>query len=197
MPSSTSQPETPRPLLEATKVTRLTAPGADVTYVVLVPPQGDPADKRGERRWRTHLRSGKIADGRTCLLVESQVRDRSAGGARLRLSGHLSLPPRIRFFDEISTTLYEATVAWQRGREIGSSFCGKSTRAACRAPSFSGLGSAEISRPPQRRMRPLSKRYGCASSMMPRVVTTTKVPFRHSIASTSPPPGRVEPVSSR
>ncbi len=122
MPSSTSWPKTPRPLLEATKVARLAAPGADVTYVVLAPPPAEPSDKRGERRWRTHLRSGKIADGQTCILVESQVRDRSAGGARLRLSGQVSLPARIRFFDEISTTLYEAAVAWQRGREIGIKF---------------------------------------------------------------------------
>lgn len=138
MPSSTPQPETPRPILEATKVTRLVAPGADVTYVVLAPPQGDPADKRGERRWRTHLRSGKIADGRTCILVDSQVRDRSAGGARLRLSGQVSLPARIRFFDEISATLYEAAIAWQRGREIGIKFL--------REIDPSGLSRAELFR---------------------------------------------------
>ncbi len=148
MPSSTSRPETPRPLLEATKVTRLSAPGADVTYVVLAPPQADPADKRGERRWRTHLRSGKIADGRTCILVESQVRDRSTGGARLRLSGQVSLPPRIRFFDEISTTLYEAAVAWQRGREIGIKFL--------REIDPSGLSRAELFRLGIRRNQPVA-----------------------------------------
>jgi hypothetical protein len=138
MPPSPSLPETPRHQLEATKVMRLAKPGADVTYVVLAPPPAEPSDKRGERRWRTHLRSGKIADGRTCILVESQVRDRSAGGARLRLSGHVSLPPRIRFFDEIGTTLYEAAVAWQRGRDIGIKFL--------REIDPSGLSRAELFR---------------------------------------------------
>ncbi|MGA3303752.1 MAG: hypothetical protein ABSC72_10750 [Methylovirgula sp.] len=155
MPSSTSRTETPRPLLEATKVTRLAAPGADVTYVVLAPPQADAADKRGERRWRTHLRSGKIADGRTCILVESQVRDRSAGGARLRLSGHVNLPPRIRFFDEISTTLYEAAVAWQRGREIGIKFL--------REIDPNGLSRAELFRLGIRKNQPLAEEPDAAA----------------------------------
>ncbi|HEY1736767.1 MAG TPA: PilZ domain-containing protein [Methylovirgula sp.] len=138
MPASQSRPETPRPLLEATKVTRLPAPGADVTYIVLAAPQSSASDKRGERRWKTHLRSGKIADGRSCIVVDGQVRDRSEGGARLRLSGSVNLPLRIRFFDEISTTLYEAAVAWQRGREIGLKFV--------REIDMKGLSRAELFR---------------------------------------------------
>jgi hypothetical protein len=111
-----------RPILDAIKVTRLPPAGSpDVTYVVLAP-AGAPAsghDKRAERRWRTHLRSGKIVDARTCLLTESQTADRSTRGAKLRLAKSVTLPKRIRFFDDVTHRLFEATVAWQRGREIG------------------------------------------------------------------------------
>ena len=77
MPPSTFRPETPRPLLEATK--------SDATFCARRrchlcrprPASADPADKRGERRWRTHLRSGKIADGCTCIL-DSKARSATA-----------------------------------------------------------------------------------------------------------------------
>lgn len=112
--------------LDGVKVARLPPPGsADVAYIVLTPaPKPAPAsakgrDKRTERRWGTHLRSGKIVDGRTYVVNESQTADRSARGARLRLSDPVLLPKRIRFFDDVSKRLFEASVAWQRGREIG------------------------------------------------------------------------------
>lgn len=123
MPSSSSRSRKPQPVLNGTKVTKLSAPGAEVTYVVLTP--ATKSDKRAERRWATHLRVGKIVDGRTCVLSEAQTRDLSARGARLRLTGNITLPVRIRFFDENSKTLREAAVAWQRGREIGVRFLGE------------------------------------------------------------------------
>ena len=112
--------------LDGIKVARLPPPGgAEVAYVVLTPaPKPPPApakgrDKRTERRWGTHLRSGKIVDGRTYIVSESQTADRSPRGARLRLSNPVVLPKRIRFFDDVTKRLFEASVAWQRGREIG------------------------------------------------------------------------------
>lgn len=120
MPQSPPRPVTARPTLDAIKVTRLSPPGnKDVTYLVLAPALGAGGEKRAERRWRTHLRSGKIVDGRTCILTESQTRDRSARGARLRLAANVVLPRRIRFFDDVTKRMFEAMVAWQRGREIG------------------------------------------------------------------------------
>ena len=111
------------PILEAVKVTRLSRPSNnDVTYVVLTSGPAPRDEKRTQRRWRTHLRSGKIVDGRTCILTESQVRDRSARGARLRLPAHVVLPQTIRFFDDVTTHMFEASVAWQHGQEIGVTF---------------------------------------------------------------------------
>jgi hypothetical protein len=112
-----------RPTLDGVKVSRLSRPGhGEVTYVVLTPPAPAKGEKRADRRWRTHLRSGKVVDGGSVVLAESQIRDRSARGARLRLATPVTLPPQIRFFDDISKHLFEASVAWQRGRDIGIAF---------------------------------------------------------------------------
>jgi hypothetical protein len=112
-----------RPTLDGVKVSRLPRPGhGEVTYVVLTPPASAKGEKRADRRWRTHLRSGKVVDGGSVVLAESQIRDRSARGARLRLATPVTLPPQIRFFDDISKHLFEASVAWQRGRDIGIAF---------------------------------------------------------------------------
>ncbi|QXX74684.1 hypothetical protein [Methylovirgula sp. HY1] len=108
------------PSLEAVKVTSLPAPGsANVAYMVLSPPSKASGDKRAERRWRTHLRSGKIVAGGARIVTESQVRDRSARGVRLKLAANILLPKRIRFFDDVGKRMYEGVVAWQRGRDIG------------------------------------------------------------------------------
>lgn len=117
----------PGPVLDGVKVTHLSQPGqgglaGEVTYVVLTPPPPPKGEKRAHRRWRTHLRSGKIVDGGTVILAESQIRDRSARGARLRLASPVTLPRKIRFFDDISKHMFEAAVAWQRGRDIGIAF---------------------------------------------------------------------------
>lgn len=107
------------PILEAVKVkSPVPRRAQEVTYMVLEP---EPAarDKRAERRWRTHLRSGRLVDAQTYIVAESQVRDRSARGVRLRLAGNIRLPERIRFFDDVSKRMFEAQVAWQRGQEIG------------------------------------------------------------------------------
>ena len=101
-------------------MTSLPSPGsAAIAYVVLSPTAEAPGDKRTEPRWRTHLRSGKIVDGNTRIVTESQVRDRSARGVRLKLAANVVLPKRIRFFDDIGKRLFEAVVAWQRGQDIG------------------------------------------------------------------------------
>jgi len=61
----------------------------------------------------------KRTHGGARIVTESQVRDRSARGVRLKLAANVSLPKRIRFFDDVGKRLYEGVVAWQRGRDIG------------------------------------------------------------------------------
>jgi hypothetical protein len=123
MVQSSPRSASARPTLDGVKVSRLPRPGnGDVTYVVLTPPAPAKGEKRADRRWRTHLRSGKVVDGGSVILAESQIRDRSARGARLRLATPVILPRQIRFFDDISKHLFEASVAWQRGRDIGIAF---------------------------------------------------------------------------
>ncbi len=123
MVQSPPHPASARPTLDGIKVSRLSRlASGEVTYVVLTPPAPAKGEKRADRRWRTHLRSGKVVDGGTVILAESQIRDRSAGGARLRLATPVTLPPQIRFFDDISKHLFEASVAWQRGCDIGIAF---------------------------------------------------------------------------
>jgi hypothetical protein len=114
-------PAAARPILEATKVNHLPSPGrSEVTYMVLAPVVASPkGDKRTEKRWRSHLRSAKIVDVNTRVLTESQIRDRSKRGARLRIAKNIPLPRRIRFVDEIGKRVFEAAVAWQRGCDIG------------------------------------------------------------------------------
>ena len=108
-------------ILDATKVDRLSSPGgSEVTYMVLAP-VGAPTsgEQRTEPRWRSHLRSAKIMDQHTRVLAESQIRDRSKRGARLRLAKNITVPRRIRFADEIGMRIFDAVVAWQRGCDIG------------------------------------------------------------------------------
>ena len=108
------------PTLEAIKVTSLPSLGSTaVAYMVLSPTAESPSDKRKERRWRTHLRSGRIVDEHARIITESQVRDRSTRGMRLKLIANVQLPERIRFFDDISKRLIEAVIAWRRGRDTG------------------------------------------------------------------------------
>lgn len=107
-------------VLDGVRVGKLPAPGRqDVTYVVLSAEPPAQGEKRRERRWRTHLRYGKIVDAQARILIESQTKDRSARGARLRLAAPVALPRRIRFFDDVSKHMFEAAVAWQRGRDVG------------------------------------------------------------------------------
>lgn len=135
-----SQPKAKaRPILEARRVASLAPPGQDVSYMVIAPATKS-REHRIDRRWRTHLRSGKIVDGRTILLSESQVRDRSARGARLRLAASVPLPARIRFFDDVSQHLYEAVVAWRRGAEIGVTFLGEVDLSRLTRPELFRLG---------------------------------------------------------
>jgi hypothetical protein len=100
-------------------------PGAALTYTVIEKP-ADKGEKRGETRRRTRLRSGKILDARNKFLVECQVYDRSARGARLRLVANIFMPPRLRLFDDETKLVCDARVIWRRNHELGVSFATRS-----------------------------------------------------------------------
>ena len=76
-------------------------------------------DKRGEPRFGTKLRGGRIYDAQQRLICHCVVRDRSANGARLLLPKNVAPPGQICFFDEELKELFRAQVRWRQDREIG------------------------------------------------------------------------------
>ena len=76
-------------------------------------------DHRAEARWRVRLQTAKVFDDHSGFLTDAQFFDRSSHGARLRLAATIVLPRKVLLFDEISKHSYQATVAWQRGQDIG------------------------------------------------------------------------------
>ncbi len=80
------------------------------------------ADKRSSKRVRTSLRTGQLYDMRGNFLADCQVRDRSAGGARLRILANLTLPPHFKFHDDVECTLVEVELRWRNKQEAGVQF---------------------------------------------------------------------------
>ncbi|WP_020174532.1 PilZ domain-containing protein [Methyloferula stellata] len=83
---------------------------------------GNGADKRRSRRIRTSLRTGQLYDMRNNFLCDCQVRDRSVGGAKLRLMSNISLPTVFKFHDDVECTLVEVELRWRNKNEIGVQF---------------------------------------------------------------------------
>ena len=77
-------------------------------------------DPRKPRR-RTRLRSGKLADVQNRFIAHCQIVNRTlqATGARLRLLDATPVPQRCRLFDDELAQLFEATIIWRQGRELG------------------------------------------------------------------------------
>jgi hypothetical protein len=136
--------EKPQPLLQAQRVDRLSplTSDCDVTYwVVETPPdKGKGKDKRrGPPRKRTRLRCGKILDQRGKFLIECQVYDRSINGAHLRLMRIMSLPRRIKFYDDEQRILIDAAVIWRQKGEIGIQYLTKLDAQAMKSGKYSAL----------------------------------------------------------
>jgi hypothetical protein len=113
------------PLIEAVKVTGTESVSGEVTYRVLDPnPKtgSKNGDKRAESRQRTRLLSGKILDLDNKFLIDCQINNRSAHGARLILVAKVKMPRRFRLFSDIDGELVEAAAAWQRGQNVGATF---------------------------------------------------------------------------
>ncbi len=96
----------------------------DFTYTVLkeMAPARSPADRRGDQRRRTQLRSGKIISSNGQFVSECLIVDRSTFGSKLRLPKISPLPARVMLFDDQSGELLHATVIWRRDRETGIRF---------------------------------------------------------------------------
>lgn len=106
-------------LHEAVKIGRLDRNDLRHEFAYCVTETKESDDRRSMRRRRTRLRSGKILDIRNVFLIECQIYDRSDTGARLRLVGDISLPSRIRLYEDASERLFDAAIAWRKGRVIG------------------------------------------------------------------------------
>lgn len=109
-------------LQEAVKVGRLDHSDLRNEFAYCVIETRERGDKRSTRRRRTRLRSGKILDLRNSFLIECQIYDQSNKGARLRLVGDVSMPNRIRLYEDAPERVVDALVVWRKNREIGICF---------------------------------------------------------------------------
>ena len=91
----------------------------DFTYVVIETPTAPNGDRRSDRRMRTRLRDGLVAERRGRPLVDCRIRDLSRTGARLQLDKDRPLPRRFLLTDTASRSQYWATLIWQAGRDAG------------------------------------------------------------------------------
>jgi hypothetical protein len=107
------------PLLEAVKRDPADHPDGEVSYCVLDEAKGE---ARRQPRRRTRLRTGKIIDLANSFLVECQIHDRSATGARVRLMAPLALPALLRLFEDEAGDAVDARLVWSKGREAGLRF---------------------------------------------------------------------------
>ncbi len=88
----------------------------DFTYSVVEPA---PGERRREGRSRTRLRDGLLGERRGHVLVECRIRDRSRGGARLRLDANHPLPKLFLLTDAASRARFHAALVWQQGLDAG------------------------------------------------------------------------------
>lgn len=110
------------PVFEAARVADLGgAPaGADFAYSVRLVAKN--ADRRGARRRRTRLRSGKILDLGNGFVIECQIYDRSEKGVRVRLFADIPAEPVIRLYEDDPERLSDARIVWRKGSELGLCF---------------------------------------------------------------------------
>jgi len=71
---------------------------------------------------RRVLLSGKLIYGDADLTADCAIRDLSATGARVRISGPVALPARVFLIEVRTGQAFECEVAWRRLPEIGLKF---------------------------------------------------------------------------
>jgi len=111
------------PVIDAIKIDHLQKDSSrqNFTYCV-VKISSEAAEKRSVRRCRTRLRSGSVLDPCNVLLSDCQIYDRSERGARIRLVRDISVPSRLRLYEDWPEKLWEAKVIWRKEREVGLCF---------------------------------------------------------------------------
>jgi hypothetical protein len=80
--------------------------------------------RRGDLRARSLL-TGKIVIGDATVSHDCVVRNLSARGARVRLAGAVNLPGTVSLLVVREGLLFDATIAWRRGEQIGLAFTGQ------------------------------------------------------------------------
>ena len=89
--------------------------------VVTAEPPARPGsrEQRNDKRVRTRLQEGVIAERPGRGLVDCRIRDRSRTGARLQLDKDRPLPRRFLLTDTACRSQFWATLMWQVGRDAG------------------------------------------------------------------------------
>lgn len=68
------------------------------------------------------LQGGKIVYGKSALLIDCMIRDRSDKGARLKVANAADVPEIIRLFTIGENVITAARVIWRSEREVGVEF---------------------------------------------------------------------------
>jgi hypothetical protein len=80
--------------------------------------------RRASPRARSLL-TGKIVIGDGSVSHDCVIRNFSAKGARVKLAGAINLPGALALMVVKEGLLFDATVAWRRGEQIGLAFSGQ------------------------------------------------------------------------
>ena len=80
--------------------------------------------RRADLRARSLL-TGKIIIGDASASHDCVVRNLSAKGARVRLAGAVNLPGAVSLLVVREGLLFDATIAWRRGEQLGLAFTGQ------------------------------------------------------------------------
>ena len=100
-----------------------TSPRGDSKSSVTAGHRQSEVERRAEYRIRT-LIYGKLIIGDGLASLDCVVRDRSTGGAQVRVLGTEEPPPTVRLLLITEGLLFDATVVWRRGDKIGLAFSG-------------------------------------------------------------------------
>lgn len=80
------------------------------------------AEKRGEERKKTRLRSGKLVTLDGQFLTECHFQNLASGGARIRIVGQCAIPNRFWLFDDQYCGALITEIVWRSDAEFGVRF---------------------------------------------------------------------------
>lgn len=114
-----------------------------------VPSKGRAADRRRV------LKAGLIAYNERHVTLPCGVRDMSASGARLSVTGSISAPDTFELIIEVDGIEVPCEVVWRRGQEVGVRFSAPPQSAARKREQIVTQWSASSQKPSLRRKPPL------------------------------------------